>query len=228
MLQFQLLDGAGNEHALKLPEGFLYSPRLISLTEGAELLARVGELPFREFEFHGYTGKRRVVSFGWQYDFSGRRLRKADDIPEFLLAARAKAASFADLEPAALQQALITEYQPGAGIGWHRDKAVFGQVVGISLLAPCELRFRRKISADHAHERSRSRQWERVSVLAEPGSAYFLYGPARSVWEHSILRVDALRYSITFRSLREHCIIQCSMPSGHRSRAVRQRTQQLQ
>jgi alkylated DNA repair dioxygenase AlkB len=210
-LQFQFFDRAGDERAPKLLEGFRYRQALIGPADEDALLARVRELPFQEFDFHGYKGKRRVVSFGWQYDFSGRQLRKADDVPEFLLPVRALAASLAEMEPSALQHVLVTEYGPGVGIGWHRDKAVFGHVVGISLLAPCVLRFRRKIGGNLSRDRSLrqlepvkvKRQWERVNVLAEPRSAYLLTGPARSVWEHSILRVDSLRYSITFRNMRE-------------------------
>ena len=174
-------------------EGFRYRPELISPDDEDALVARVRELPFKEFEFHGYLGKRRVVSFGWHYDFSGRGLRKAEDIPEFLLPLRASVASFADIETESFQHVLVTEYAPGAGIGWHRDKAVFGDVVGVSLLAPCVLRFRKKVDG----------KWDRVNVRAEPRSAYHLSGPARSVWQHSILRVDALRYSITFRNFLE-------------------------
>jgi alkylated DNA repair dioxygenase AlkB len=174
-------------------EGFRYRTALIGHEDEEALVNRVRELPFREFEFHGFTGKRRVVSFGWKYDFSGEQLRKADDIPEFLMPLRQVAASFANLEPEAFQHVLVTEYGPGAGIGWHRDKAVFGEVVGISLLAPCLLRFRQKVDG----------KWDRVNIRVEPGSAYHLTGPARFVWEHSILRVDALRYSITFRTMRE-------------------------
>ena len=189
-LQFNFFDGSQDKQTIL--EGFRYQPALVDRTDEDALVARVRELPFREFEFHGYLGKRRVVSFGWQYDFSeGGALRKADDIPEFLLPLRERAASFAELEPEALQHVLVTEYAPGAGIGWHRDKAVFGQVVGISLLAPCVLRFRRKVDG----------KWERVNVPAEPRSAYSLSGPARLEWQHSILRVDALRYSITFRNV---------------------------
>jgi alkylated DNA repair dioxygenase AlkB len=172
-------------------EGSRYQPALISAAEENTLLTHVSKLPFREFEFHGYKGKRRVVSFGWQYDFSGRRLQKAPDIPEYLLGLRTLAASFAELEPEAFQQVLVIEYGPGAGIGWHRDKAVFGQVIGVSLLSPCVLRFRRKVDS----------KWDRVNVRAEPRSAYFLGGPARSVWQHSILRVEAMRYAITFRTM---------------------------
>jgi alkylated DNA repair dioxygenase AlkB len=189
-LQFQMFEGT--------LDGFRYRPELVSPDEEKDLVKRVRKLPFQEFDFHGYKGKRRVVSFGWQYDFSGRQLKKADNIPRFLLPLRTLAASFAGVPPAALQHVLVTEYGPGAGIGWHRDKAVFGQVVGISLLVSCTLRFRRRLATGAA-----KRQWERVNVLAEARSAYHLSGPARLEWEHSISRVDALRYSITFRNMRD-------------------------
>ena len=116
---------------------------------------------------------------------------------EFLLPLRVRAASFADREPDYFQHALVTEYGPGAGIGWHRDKAVFGEVVGFSLLSQCFLRFRRKTGT--AVQAKQRRVWERASLFAESRSAYLLTGPSRSEWEHSILRVDSLRYSITFR-----------------------------
>jgi alkylated DNA repair dioxygenase AlkB len=140
-----------------------------------------------------------VVSFGWRYDFTERTLDRANDIPPFLLALREEAARFAALPPAELQQVLVTEYLAGAAIGWHRDKAVFGDVVGISLLAPCTFRLRRKVGEG----------WERVSLTAEPRSAYLLHGPSRTEWEHSIPPVDALRYSVTYRNLRQR-----SAPGG--------------
>ncbi len=193
--QLDIFGGArgARKKAAGLPEGFRYEPELIGPGDEAALVARVRLLPFREFEFHGYTGRRRVVSFGWHYDFSARHLRKAEDIPDYLLALRAAAAEFAGMEPQEFRHALVTEYAPGAGIGWHRDKAVFGETVGVSLLSPCVLRLRRKVS---------DKKWERVNVTAGPRSAYLLSGPARSDWEHSIPHVDALRYSITFRNLR--------------------------
>ena len=192
--QFDLFGGPdpGPGPGPALPDGFKYAPDLLGPADEAALLAHVRELPFRDFEFHGYTGRRRVVSFGWHYDFAERRLRKADDIPAFLLALREPAAAFAGLAPAALQHALVTEYAPGAGIGWHRDKAVFGEVVGISLLSPCVFRLRRAAGEG----------WERVNVPAEPRSAYLLSGPSRTEWEHSVPPVGALRYSVTFRNLR--------------------------
>jgi alkylated DNA repair dioxygenase AlkB len=190
-VQFSFFRDADGEAANRL-EGFCYQPALIEPSVEESLVMRMRELPFQEFNFHGYKGKRRVVSFGWKYEFSGGgQLHKADEIPEFLLDLRSRAASVAKLEPAAFQHVLVTEYRPGAGIGWHRDKSVFGEVVGISLLAPCVLRFRRKVNM----------KWERVNVIAEPRSAYHLTGPARTEWQHSILRVDELRYSITFRTM---------------------------
>jgi alkylated DNA repair dioxygenase AlkB len=174
------------------PEGFRYQLELIDPSEEAALLEHVRALPFRSFEFHGYTGNRRVVSFGWKYDFEKRRLEEAGGIPDFLLSLRDGAARFAGLESDRLQQALVSEYDAGAGIGWHRDKAVFGEVVGVSLLAPCTFRLRRKVGD----------KWQRKSLIAEPRSAYLLSGPARTEWEHSIPPVETIRYSITFRNLK--------------------------
>jgi len=96
------------------------------------------------------------------------------------------------MSPSQLQQVLVTEYEAGAAIGWHRDKAVFAEVIGISLLSACTFRLRRKAGTT----------WERASITAEPRSAYLLSGPSRTEWEHSIPAVEELRYSITFRSMR--------------------------
>ena len=181
------------EAAPLLPEGFEYQPEILSDVEERALLRQIGELPFKEFEFHGYTGKRRVVSYGWHYDFKSRRLGEADEIPRFLQLLRETAAAVGGLAADQLQQVLVTEYSAGAGIGWHRDKSVFGEVIGISLLSPCLFRLRRSVGE----------RWERVSLTAEPRSAYVLSGASRTEWEHSIPPVDALRYSITFRNLRE-------------------------
>jgi alkylated DNA repair dioxygenase AlkB len=179
------------EQPFGFPDGFRYRPDLVSAAEERELIGALTDLPFKEFEFHGFAGKRRVVSFGWRYDFNGGGLQKAGDMPAFLLPVRECAAAFAGIALADLQHVLLTEYRPGAAIGWHKDRSVFGDVVGISLLAPCVFRLRRKAGA----------HWERATIAAQPRSAYLLRGSSRSEWEHSIPPVEALRYSITFRSM---------------------------
>jgi alkylated DNA repair dioxygenase AlkB len=175
------------------PDGFLYRAALIPAEEEQRLLAALPHLPLREFEFHGYLGKRRTASFGWRYDFTGRGLERAGDIPAFLLPLRERAAELAGMDALELEHALVTEYPPGAGLGWHKDKAVFGRVIGISLLSPCRMRFRRKAASG----------WDRWAITLEPRSAYLLAGAARTQWEHSIPAVQSLRYSITFRSMAE-------------------------
>ena len=121
-----LFESFENQRALTALKGLECQREFIDLTSEADLLSRVGTLPFRQFEFHGYPGKRRIVAFGWRYEYFGRgELKKAEAIPDFLLGLRRRAASFAQLDSEALQQVLVTEYQPGAGIGWHWDKPIW-------------------------------------------------------------------------------------------------------
>ncbi|HSJ63578.1 MAG TPA: alpha-ketoglutarate-dependent dioxygenase AlkB, partial [Gemmatimonadaceae bacterium] len=146
------------------PEGFRYRASLISADDETALIQRIRELALRPFQFHGFEGKRRVTSFGWRYDFARQALDPTEEIPAFLLPLRLAAGTFAGIAPEALQQALVTEYEAGAAIGWHRDRGVFGQVVGVSLAADCLFRFRRKVGT----------RWERASLTAERRSAYLL------------------------------------------------------
>jgi alkylated DNA repair dioxygenase AlkB len=180
------------QQSTSTPEGFVYRPDVISWEEETLLLEGIRALPFKEFEFQGYRGKRRVVSLGLHYDFAHGRLEPAAEMSEFLLPVREKAACFAGLTPEELPHVLVTEYGVGAPIGWHKDRPVFNDVIGISLLSACRFRFRKKVE----------KGWARTGLVLLPGSAYLLRGPARSEWEHSIPEAESLRYSITFRSVR--------------------------
>ena len=174
------------------PEGLGYRADFLSAGEERDLLDHLARLPFKPFEFQGFLGKRETVSFGWSYRFDGSGLAPAEPMPDWLLPLRERAAGFAGVDAGSLEHALLIRYGEGAGLGWHRDRPVFGDVIGVSLLAPAPLRFRRR-SGDN---------WQRFTLTAEPRSAYLLRGPARDQWEHSIPPVDSLRYSVTFRTLK--------------------------
>jgi alkylated DNA repair dioxygenase AlkB len=173
------------------PPGFRYWPDIITPAEEAALVAELEPLPFRPYEFRGYLANRRVVGFGARYDDASRKVAPAAPIPDWLQPLKARVAGLARLAPEAFATALINEYAPGAGIGWHRDRPQFGVVAGVSLVSPCVLRLRRRAGA----------AFERASAPLARRSAYLLSGPARQAWEHSITPGEALRYSITFRTL---------------------------
>nr|WP_066585321.1 alpha-ketoglutarate-dependent dioxygenase AlkB [Sphingomonas pruni] len=174
-----------------LVPGFASAPDIISRGEEQALIAHIDTSALDSFKFQGWLGKRLTASFGSRYDFERGRMEPADPLPDWLLDVRERAASFARLAPDALVQALVIRYDPGAGIGWHRDRPVYEDVVGISLGEPATLRLRR---------RKRS-GFERVSAPLEPRSIYHLAGEVRHEWEHSIVEMERPRWSITFRSL---------------------------
>jgi len=175
-----------------VPEGFVYREDVLTPPEEVALLAQIRSQPFHQVQMRGVVARRRVIQYGWKYAFDRSRLSPGPPIPEFLLPLRDRVAPLAALAPDVLTEALLTEYAPGAPIGWHRDAPGFGIVIGVSLLAPCRFRFRRWSGA----------AIERVSLVLERRSAYILCGPARTEWEHSIPDVESLRYSVTFRTLK--------------------------
>src|SRR5262245_66426796 len=109
-----------------VPAGFRYQPELLTEAGERELIQHIEPLDFAPFEFHGFLGKRRVVSFGWRYDFGGGGLQEVTDLPAFLLPIRSRAAAIFGSDPTSFRQALVTESAPGAPIGWHKAPLVFG------------------------------------------------------------------------------------------------------
>ncbi|MDX3909852.1 MAG: alpha-ketoglutarate-dependent dioxygenase AlkB [Sphingobium sp.] len=188
--------------AAPLVPGLTYAQDLMTPAEEAALIGHIDAAPLQPFRFQGWLGKRLTASFGWRYDFDNAAFNPADPMPDWLLPVRAKAAAFSGLAEGDLVQALLTRYDPGAGIGWHRDRPVFEHVVGISLGQPAIMRFRRRTVTG----------FERANLRLAPRSVYHLAGAARHEWEHSITELPATRWSLTFRTLSDR---------GSRSRNIK-------
>jgi len=171
--------------------GLRYAEDVVSKSEERALLERLGGLELAPFRFHGWLGNRKTQSFGWRYEFDDASFVPSEPIPDWLQSIRARAASFAGLQPDNFVHVLLARYDPGAGIGWHRDRDVFEKVVGISLNTSATLRFRQRAGS----------RFRRASLEVEPRSAYLLSGEARHDWEHSISPGQSLRFSITLRTL---------------------------
>jgi alkylated DNA repair dioxygenase AlkB len=173
--------------------GLEYREEFISEGEERALLDRLMPLELAPFRFHGWLGNRRTQSFGWRYDFDDASFTPTEPLPNWLLPLRTRAAELARVTPDLFVQALIARYDPGPGIGWHRDRDVFENVVGVSLNTPATLRFRQRAPTG----------FRRARLEVAPRSAYLLSGEVRHGWEHSIAPGDQLRFSITFRTLSE-------------------------
>jgi alkylated DNA repair dioxygenase AlkB len=176
------------------PEGLVYVPEFLTEGEERDLLVHIGGVAFAEIRMHGQVARRRTAHFGWMYGYESWQLEPGPPPPDFLLPLRARCAELLEEPPERLQEVLVSEYLPGATIGWHRDAPMFGpKVVGVSLGSACRMRF----------QRGKGEERRTYAQELAPRSAYVLGGAARSVWQHSIPAVKAPRYSVTFRTLRE-------------------------
>jgi len=186
------------EVAAKVPDGFIYRQNFISEAEEQALIREIQSVQLASFQYYQFTGKRRLASFGWQYEFGKNEITRAPDMPAFLLPLRTRAGKLFDIDPNSFSQSSIIEYSSGSPIGWHRDIAHFGVVVGISLGAACRMRFRKY----HRVRAKNSKRDETLSIELQPRSIYLMSGASRELWQHSIPPVKALRYSIMMRTLR--------------------------
>ena len=175
------------------PEGLLYREDFISAEEEAQLLSELEALEFRAVVMHGQAARRTVRMFGLDYDYEHGDLVPADPLPTSMSWLRDRCAEWMERDPADLVQILVSRYPAGAGIGWHRDAPMFGsRIAGVSLLAPCRMRFQRTVQGTRSV----------AELVLAPRSAYLLTGKARWSWQHSIPGTKALRYSLTFRTLK--------------------------
>jgi alkylated DNA repair dioxygenase AlkB len=179
------------EEPSALPNGLVFAPGFIGLDEERQLLAAIEGLELHEAQYKEYTAKRRIASYGAEYDFAANELKPAPGLPPFLAPLRAKVAAWVGIAPERFTHALVSEYRPGTPLGWHRDVPQFEVIVGVSLAADARMRFRpwppRKGGAI-------------LALDLPPRSAYILRDEVRWRWQHSVEATKVLRYSITFRT----------------------------
>jgi alkylated DNA repair dioxygenase AlkB len=174
-------------------------PGLVLVQEAipAELEAELSDLidaaPLTPFQFGQWEGKRLTANYGSAYDYQRARPVPAPPLPGWAVSLRDRLAPQVGRDPALFVQALLIRYDPGAGIGWHRDRPQYGDVVGLSLSAPSTLRLRRRVPEGG---------FERMPVELPRRSLYLLSGAVRSQWEHSIAPMEVTRRSVTFRTLK--------------------------
>jgi alkylated DNA repair dioxygenase AlkB len=183
----------GGAPAPALPPGMRLAEDFLSRDEESALIALVAALPLAPMQYQQYTARRRVVSYGGQYDFSAQKLNEAQPLPEWLEPLRQRAGAWAGIAPERFTQALVAEYEPGTPLGWHRDVPDFEDVVGISLLNEAVMRFR-------PYPHVMGSKAASLKLAVPPRSIYLLRGASRWGWQHSVSPTKALRYSITLRT----------------------------
>lgn len=179
--------------AAALPPGLSYEAGFLSGDEEAELLESVRALPLAPADYRGFTARRRIASFGASYDFTARRLRPAPAMPACLWPLRDRVAARLNVPADRVVHALVTEYDVGTPLGWHRDTPEFGVVAGVSLGGACDMRWRPYPPQPGAPT---------LTLKVAPRSLYLMTGEARWGWQHSVAATRTLRYSITLRTLR--------------------------
>jgi alkylated DNA repair dioxygenase AlkB len=179
----------------ELPIGMRFAPEFLSTREEGSLLELIGGFELKEAQYKAYTARRRVISFGGQFDYDVNRLKRGAPIPDALHPLRERVAAWLDVEPERFGQMLIAEYRPGTPLGWHRDVPDFESIVGISLHGAAVMRFR-----PYPHVPGHATKAFQLEL--PPRCAYVLEGEARWGWQHSVVATKELRYSITLRSSR--------------------------
>jgi DNA oxidative demethylase len=176
------------------PPGLFYIPGFLQPREESDLIAHISTEAFEPYNYHGFLAKREIVFYGSHGGYKGRDEEVSGPIPDWLQPLRSRCADLIALATDELEMALIAHYPIGAGIGWHRDAPQFGPtVIGVSFVSTAQMRFRRFIEDDE----------EMFRINLESGSAYIMSGPARSIWQHGMNPVNQLRYSITFRTVKD-------------------------
>lgn len=178
------------------PQGFNYFDNFLTATEEAKLIHEIANIELHAFSFQGYEAKRKVASFGYDYNFDKRSLTKGKSIPHCFDALIRKVGKTLGVDETDFGELLVTEYPIGSVINWHRDAFPFDLIAGVSLGADCTFRLR-------PHDKAKQGRSSVISFPVRQRSLYVIQGPARIEWQHSIAPVTSVRYSITLRTLKQ-------------------------
>lgn len=178
-----------------MPQGFQYFPDFITIEEEEDLISLISATGLHSFQFQGYEAKRKVASFGYDWNFNSRTLLKGKDIPQSLTPFIEKVSHHLQLPEEEFAEVLFTEYPAGSLINWHRDAPPFNLIAGLSLFSDCVFRLR-------PFEKPLRGRRSVLSLPVKRRSLYVLEGISRNDWEHSIAALPKMRYSVTLRTLR--------------------------
>jgi alkylated DNA repair dioxygenase AlkB len=177
------------------PDGFHYYPDFLTEEEEASLIREIKNHPLHNFNFQGFEAKRKIASFGFDYNFNKRNLTRGKEIPVAFTSLIEKVAHHLSIPSNDFAELLLTEYPEGSVINWHRDAPPFELIAGISLLSDCTFRLR-------PHDKAKQNRTSTLSFQVKRCSLYVISGIARSDWQHSISPVKQTRFSITLRTLK--------------------------
>ena len=184
------------DFGMTYPNGFTYKPDFITPDEESALIASIENLELTNAPYKEYVANRRIKNFGWSYDPTTNDLVPGEPLPNFLRPLAARIAAYLGIPKSHIIEALVTEYQPGVGVGWHRDNEKADKVIGISLAGWCDFQLQ-KIGNNRAGRAVE----ESLTVTVEPRSIYVMQGESRWDYLHRVVPTKALRYSVTFRTV---------------------------
>ena len=179
-----------------LPAGFSYQNDFISVEEEEQLVQTIKQFDLKNMQFHEYEAKRKVISFGSGWSFTEQQLKQGTPIPEAFEFLVVKIANQLAVSKEQIAQFLITEYPVGSVINWHRDAPPFDMVAGVSLLADCNFKLR-------PHAKEKQTRNATIVLPVQRRSLYRMQGEAKNEWQHCTAPLNKVRYSLTFRTLKQ-------------------------
>lgn len=178
-----------------LPAGFHYHSAFINEAEEMFLIKTIEQFDLQNMKFHEYEAKRKVISFGRGWSFTEQQLKEGNPIPVEFNFLVERIADHLQIPTELIAQFLITEYPVGSVINWHRDAPPFETIVGVSLLSDCTFKLR-------PHDKEKQTRSATVSLPVQRRSLYTMTGVSKNAWQHCTVPLNKVRYSLTFRTLK--------------------------